>query len=248
MIIKGDWIEFDRMNNQTAAETIDLMQKQFARWGIPDEIVIDCSNNCDSAEFSQFCQRKKIKRTKSSHHHLLRCGKSEYTVKIVKTALRKSEKTALNPYKTSLDQRNTPTVGMTTSPSQRFLNQEIKTEIPMKATLLTPQLAEQVLVEKAEKIKKSHVYYDRNAKDLNALSTGDTVRIKPDGLAKGQEWRRGSVVKSHGYRFYDVKVDGKVLRRNHVHLKPDKQDNAPNMSPQFHTTETKDYQDSQTYK
>ena len=33
----------------------------------------------------------------------------------------------------------------------------------------------------------------------------------------------GTVTQSHGYRSYDVNVEGKVLRRNRVHLKPDKQ-------------------------
>lgn len=88
-------------------------------------------------------------------------------MKIVKTALRKSAKTALNRYEALLDQRNTPTVGMTISPTQRLLNRRRKTEIPMKATLLAPELAEQVLEEKAKKTKKSQVYYDRTAKDLN---------------------------------------------------------------------------------
>ena len=31
------------------------------------------------------------------------------------------------------------------------------------------------------------------------------------------------MTQSHGYRSYDVNVEGKVLRRNRVHLKPDKQ-------------------------
>ena len=33
----------------------------------------------------------------------------------------------------------------------------------------------------------------------------------------------GTVTQSHGYRSYDVHVEGKVLRRNCVHLKPDKE-------------------------
>ena len=33
----------------------------------------------------------------------------------------------------------------------------------------------------------------------------------------------GTVTQSHGYRSYGVNVEGKVLRRNNVHLKPDKQ-------------------------
>lgn len=35
----SDWIEFDRMRDQTATETIALLLKQFSRWGLPDEIV-----------------------------------------------------------------------------------------------------------------------------------------------------------------------------------------------------------------
>ena len=89
----SDWIEFDQMRNQTAVETIDLMQRQFTRWRIPDEIVTDCGKNFDSAEFSQFCQRKKIKHTKSSPHHHKNNGKSESAVKLAKTLLRKSAKT-----------------------------------------------------------------------------------------------------------------------------------------------------------
>ena len=97
------------MKNQTACETINLMQKQFARWGIPDEIVTDCGKNYDSVEFSQFCQRKKIKHTKSSPYHHQSNGKAESAVKIVKTLLRKAEKTKLSPYEALLDQHNTPT-------------------------------------------------------------------------------------------------------------------------------------------
>ena len=211
------------MKNQTACETINLMQKQFARWGIPDEIVTDCGKNYDSVEFSQFCQRKKIKHTKSSPYHDQSNGKAESAVKIVKTLLRKAEKTKLSPYEALLDQHNTPTAGMTTSPAQRFLNRRTRTEVPMKATLLTPEIAETVLAEKTKKHQKSQAYYDRTAKDLNELKPGDTVRVKPEGLLKGQEWKKGTVSQNCGYRSYDVNVDGKLLRRNRVHLKEDQQ-------------------------
>ena len=144
-------------------------------------------------------------------------------MKIAKSLLRKSQASALNPYEALLDHRNTPTVGMTTSPSQRLLNRRTRTEIAMKGTLLAPNIAENVLEEKAIKTKKSEIYYDRNAKDLSELKPGDAIRVKPEGLVKGQEWKKGSVIKSHGYRSYAVEVDGKMLRRNRVHLKQEKQ-------------------------
>ena len=74
------------------------------------------------------------------------------------------------------------------------------------------------------KTKKSQVYYNKSARDLNELKPGETVRVvKPETLVKRQEWKKGTVTQSHGYRSYDVNVEGKVLRRNRVHLKPDKQ-------------------------
>ena len=62
--------------------------------------------------------------------------------------------------------------------------------------------------------------YNRTAKDLSVLKPGDTVTIKPEGLTKGQKWRKGLIVQNHPFRSYDVAVDGKLLRRNRVHLKP----------------------------
>ena len=109
---------------------------------------------------------------------------------------------------------------MTTSPAQRFLHRRLKSEIPMKATLLTPEIAETVLEEKAKKTSKSQMYYNRTAKDLSVLQPGGTVAIKPEGLTKGQQWRKGFIVQKNPFRSYDVEVDGKLLRRNRVHLKP----------------------------
>ena len=110
------------MRNQTAAEIINLMPKQFARWGIPEDNVTDSGTNYDYVEFSQFCKQNNIEQTRYSPHHHQSKGKSESAVKIIKTSLKKTEKTALNPYEGLLDRHNTPTTGMTTSLAQRFLN------------------------------------------------------------------------------------------------------------------------------
>lgn len=74
--------------------------------------------------------------------------------------------------------------------------------MPTKETLLTTKIVEKVTEEQANKTKKSQVYYDRTAKDLNELKPGDKVRVKPAGLVKGQEWKKGCVRKNDGYRSY----------------------------------------------
>ena len=137
-------------------------------------------------------------------------------MKIAKSILRKTENSALNPYEALLDQHNTPTVDMTTSSAQRFLHRRLKSEIPMKATLLTPEIAETVLKEKTKKTTESQLYY----KDLSVLKPGDPFTTKPKGLTKGQQWRKGLIVQKHPFRAYGVEVDSKLLRRNRVHLKP----------------------------
>ena len=91
------------MKNQTAGETIDLTQNQFARWGIPDNIVTDCGKNYDSCSWILA-----IKHTISLPYHHQSKGKAESTVKIVKTLVRKSEKPKLCPYEAYFDQYNTP--------------------------------------------------------------------------------------------------------------------------------------------
>ena len=75
----------------------------------------------------------------------------------------------------------------------------------------------------ADALSKFQAYYDCTAKDLNELRPGDTVGVKPEGLLKGQEWKKGTVSQNCGYCSYDVNVDGKLLRRNRVHLREDQQ-------------------------
>ena len=128
------------MRNQTAAEIITLMQKQFARWRIPVDNVTDSGTNYDSVEFSQLCKQNNIEQTKYSPHHHQSNGKSESAVKIIKTSLKKTEKTALNPYEALLGRHNTPAIGMTTSSAQRFLNRRQEQKYPPEELYLHRKL------------------------------------------------------------------------------------------------------------
>ena len=49
-------------------------------------------------------------------------------------------------------------------------------------------------MEKTRKTKKSQVYYNKSARDLNELKPGETVRVKPETLVKGQEWKKGKML------------------------------------------------------
>ena len=59
---------------------------------------------------------------------------------------------------------------MTTSTAQTLLNGRTRIETPIKATLLTAEIAEKVLAEKTKGNQKPQGYYDQTAKDLNEVS------------------------------------------------------------------------------
>ena len=59
---------------------------------------------------------------------------------------------------------------ITISTAQTLINGRTRIEIPMKATLLTAEIAEKVLAEKTKRNQKPQGYYDQTAKDLNEVS------------------------------------------------------------------------------
>ncbi|OWF45053.1 hypothetical protein KP79_PYT26333 [Mizuhopecten yessoensis] len=66
--------------------------------------------------------------------------------------------------------------------------------------------------------EKQAYYYNRNAKDLKPLRSGDIVRIAPTQGPK--EWKQGTVQKEVSKRSYTVETSsGRVLRRNRRHLR-----------------------------
>ena len=62
------------------------------------------------------------------------------------------------------------------------------------------------------------LFYNKGAKELSELQSGDTVRIKPLPSDKEKEWRKGTVAKQVAPRSYEVDLQGTIFRRNRRHL------------------------------
>ena len=75
--------------------------------------------------------------------------------------------------------------------------------------------------------------YNRGAKDFKPLAEGDMVRMKPYILGD-KVWKKGEITKRLDDRSYELLSEGKMLRRNRVHLRPTQEstievpDNAQN--------------------
>ena len=104
------------------------MKRQFARHGIPDELLTDNGPQFESHKFSRFAQEYSFTIVKSSPYYSRGNGKAESAVKIAKNILKTSRKE--DPYLALLAYRNTPQQGYNYSPAQRLMSGRLKDIIP----------------------------------------------------------------------------------------------------------------------
>ena len=144
-------------------------------------------------------------------------GKAESAVKTAKRLLYKAKASGQDPYFALLDHRNTPSQGLDSSPAQRLLSRRTRTLLPVKSSLLKPKViqVEQALINNQ---LRQCSYYNRSAKDLDALQPGENVRVQP--FEPHTTWRLGKVKEPVDFRSYKIELDsGAILRRNRRHLR-----------------------------
>uniref|UniRef100_A0AAQ4NZT5 Gypsy retrotransposon integrase-like protein 1 n=1 Tax=Gasterosteus aculeatus aculeatus TaxID=481459 RepID=A0AAQ4NZT5_GASAC len=209
--------EIDYLVDTKSTTVIKKLKAHFARQGIPDSVMSDNGPQYASQDFQKFCELWGFQHVTSSPGYPQSNGKAESDVKTAKRLLMKAKAAGQDPYLAILDHRNTPSQGLDSSPAQRLLSRRTKTLLPTKATLLRPEV-----IQVSQKLKNRQqcqsTYYNRSARDLDTLATGDCVRIQP--LPPNAVWRLGRVLKPVDWRSYEVQLQsGSVIRRNRRHLR-----------------------------
>ena len=105
--------------NTTANSVIKAMKRQFARHGIPDELITNNGTEFESQKYLRFTQEYGFTIVKSAYYSWVN-GKAEY--------------------------RNTPQQGYNYLPAQRLISRRLKDIIPTADHQLTPQVASPSLV------------------------------------------------------------------------------------------------------
>ena len=96
----------------------------------------------------------------------------------------------------------------------------------MKSSLLESNIPENVQENIHRSKEKQAKYYNRNARFLQELNRGDTVRIAPQ--QENTEWEKGVVKNKHSERSYEVqKENGRFIRRNRKYLRKTKEQFNP---------------------
>lgn len=205
------------MPDTKATTVIKKLKAHFARYGIPNTVVSDNGPQYASQEFQRFSQLWEFEHKTSSPGYPQSNGKAESAVKTAKRLLHKAKASGQDPYLALLDHRNTPTQGLESSPAQRLLNRRTRSLLPAKNSLLQPKViqADQALVNNQQ---RQCAYYNRSARDLDALRPLDMVRVQ--SFEPHAKWKLGKVKRPVDSRSYEVEMDsGAVLRRNRRHLR-----------------------------
>ena len=112
-------------------------------------------------------------------------GKVENAVKSAKRIMRKAKKSNSDPFISLLNFR-------------QLINRRTRTLLPMKSSLLESNITENVQGNIQRNQEKQAKYYNRNARFLQELNRGDTVRIATQ--QENKEWEKGVVKNKHNER------------------------------------------------
>ena len=214
----SDYFEVDRIFGKKGKEVISRLKSQFARHGIPDQLISDNGPPFSSREFQEFALAYEFEHLTSSPRYPQSNGKVENAVKTAQNIMKKARLAGTDPNLSLLDYRNTPTEGVGSSPAQRLFGRRTKTLVPTSSRLLVPGLVHGVSHKLKERKAKQAYYDDRGAKELNRLKPGDVVCVKLRPNSK--EWTRAAVDKEVDIRSYQVRTEyGRTYRRNRRHLR-----------------------------
>ena len=185
----SDFIEVGELKGTTAIYIIEFLKELFSRHGIPDVLVTDNGPQNCCREFTEFSEEWEFKHVTSSPSHVKSNGKAESAVKVAK--FKKAHRDNKDPWLALLDQRNTPTQGVNSSPVQRLKSRRTRTLLPVSANLLYPRVEEGVKEKLKAKRQTAKGYYDRSTKALPELEIGQEVRVAGQ---RNKIWEPGTCV------------------------------------------------------
>lgn len=208
----------EKVPEKSATQMIKNLEDTFLNYGYPVNIRAD-NNPFAAKAIKDFCQKRNVKIRFSSPRYPQSNGLAERGVGIAKNIMKKVIHKGWNEYKAQIQEYNTTkVVGKGASPSELFYGRQVKTRQPVHGELLKRKwISEKTMQERFKNYnEKQSWYYNRNAKDLPSLSTGDTVIF----WKQGKTWIKGVVVKKKSDYSYVLRDDeGQLFHRNRRFIK-----------------------------
>lgn len=207
--------ELRQLRNKTASDVILALKSIFSVHGVPLTILAD-NMPFGSRAMVEFSKDWGFSINTSSPHYPRSNGMAERYVQTIKQFLKKSEDSDEDIYPSLLAYRETPVTGCIYSPAEMLFNRCIRSTLPITSQALRPtEVKPTEMLKQRQQLAKS--YYDKSAKDLPALTTGDSVFMRTN---VEKHWTPATVVGHHqNPRSYLVDNGQNLVRRNRIHLK-----------------------------
>ena len=218
------FFEISLLSSTTGSGVIMQMKSQFARHGIPKQLMSDNGPQFNCAEFANFADSWDFQHRTSSPRYPKSNGLAERTIQTVKGILKKAKVLRQDPYLALLQYRNAPLQDNVSS-AQLLMNRHLRTNLPATDAYLMPRVPDQKTAEKAfsRQQERQRQAYNRTAlfQPLSPLQPGERIRMQ---IERGSSWRPATVIASAGPRSYIVKTEnGATYRRNRVMLRQTKE-------------------------
>ncbi|XP_055839176.1 uncharacterized protein LOC129907130 [Episyrphus balteatus] len=215
------FFDYTELKQTTSTEVIKALKVCFATHGIPSVLESDTGPQFASREFANFAKDWDIQHQTSSPYYPRSNGLAERYVQTAKSMLKKCFKDQSDPYIALLNYRNSPRNEVLQSPNQRLMSRLTRTTLPVSPELLKPKIIPDVH-ENITKMRQNYKSnYDNSATPSKLFHAGDRVRIQRNH----RDWITGVVeeLPKHGPRSLVIRTDdGKLLRRNTIHIQPTK--------------------------
>ena len=198
-----------------------VLERTFSEHGSCDQLVSDQDPLFRNSEFVDFLADWEVQHVKTSPHYHQSNGKVEAAVGIVKKIMRRATEVQQAWRKGLLTYNDTPQdkLGGAT-PGELFYSRKMRTWLPTRGKALKPELKHHREIMKARKrqVESYRRTYDRGARKLPKLKTGDSVWIKPTKLGE-RAWRPAMVTKVLKHNNFEISDGRRKLIRNRLHLK-----------------------------
>ncbi len=214
------FFEVDHLPDISAETVIKKTKKNFARHGIPQEVVTDSGTQYTAEAFKTFAAQWEFEHTLSSPGNHRANGAAEAAVKTAKRLFKRCRAAGEDPYLGLLNLRNTPSESTNSSPAIKLFGRRTRSNIVTTKEQLRTTNAAETKRKKDDHTASRVIHMNKTRSDLSILNPGQTVRLQPIDHSKA--WREGTVIKQNDSRTYEVETKGKKFRRTRALLRPAK--------------------------
>ena len=216
LIVVDDYsrfFEFKKLHTLTSQTVINKLKNIFARHGIPQILISDNGSQFSSELFTNFAKTYAFTHKTSSPHHPKSNGLAEKALGLPNVCLLKQRGKG-DISLSLLEYRNTPICG-SASPAQLLMGRSLHSILPVTTKHLAQKAPnnQEVRNKMLNNQTNEATFYNRQAKALPPLTTGDHVRVQKEG-----KWDPAIITLKHNERSYTVKTNDSEYRRNGVHL------------------------------